>query len=50
VTAALAPLRSRALRALPGTAWHEVMTYCNYQWLSAYTYLGIRDRLVAEGS
>lgn len=36
--------------ALPGTAWHDVMTYCNYQWLSSYTYGGIRDRLVAEAA
>jgi hypothetical protein len=34
--------------ALPGTTWHDVMTYCDDQWLSSYTYLGIRDRLVAE--
>ena len=36
--------------ALPGTAWHDVMTYCNFQWLSSYTYEGIRDRLVAEAA
>lgn len=34
--------------ALPGTVWHDVMTYCPRQWLSAYTYDGIRTRLVAE--
>ena len=34
--------------ALPGTAWHDVMTYCDYQWLSSYAYVGIRNRLVAE--
>jgi hypothetical protein len=34
--------------ALPGTTWHDVMTYCDYQWLSSYAYVGIRDRLVAE--
>jgi hypothetical protein len=34
--------------ALPGTTWHDVMTYCDFQWLSPYTYVGIRDRLVAE--
>jgi hypothetical protein len=34
--------------ALPGTAWHDVMTYCAFQWLSSYTYVGVRDRLVAE--
>ena len=34
--------------ALPGTVWHDVMTYCVRQWLSAYTYDGIRTRLLAE--
>ena len=34
--------------ALPGTLWHDVMTYCVRQWLSAYTYDGIRTRLLAE--
>jgi hypothetical protein len=36
--------------ALPGTAWHDVMTYCDFQWLSSYTYEGVRDRLVAEAA
>ena len=34
--------------ALPGTVWHDVMTYCDRQWLSSYTYAGIRTRLKAE--
>jgi hypothetical protein len=34
--------------ALPGTTWHDDMTYCDNQWLSSYAYVGIRDRLVAE--
>jgi hypothetical protein len=34
--------------ALPGTTWHDVMTYCDFQWPSSYSYLGIRARLVAE--
>ena len=34
--------------ALPGAAWHDVMTYCAFQWLSSYTYVGVRNRLVAE--
>jgi hypothetical protein len=34
--------------ALPATQWHDVMTYCQRQWLSAYTYDGIRTRLGAE--
>jgi len=34
--------------ALPGTVWHDVMTYCDNQWLSSYAYVGMRTRLVAE--
>ena len=30
--------------------WKDVMTYCNNQWISAYTYEGIRSRLVAENT
>jgi hypothetical protein len=37
-----------AVAALPGTGWHDVMTYCSTQWMSSYTYGAIRDRLVAE--
>ncbi|MFG3053481.1 hypothetical protein ACGFZP_21380 [Kitasatospora sp. NPDC048239] len=36
------------MRALPGVQWHDVMTYCPRQWLSSYTYEGIRRRLLAE--
>jgi len=36
--------------ALPGTGWHDVMTYCPTEWLSSYTYEGIRDRLAAEAA
>ena len=39
-----------AMAALPGTDWHDVMTYCDNQWLSSYTYEGIRARLVNEDS
>lgn len=35
-------------RALPGVVWHDVMSYCASQWLSSFTYTGIRDRLVLE--
>jgi hypothetical protein len=42
------PVLGRPLAALPGLQWHDVMTYCNFQWLSVYTYLGIRARLRAE--
>jgi hypothetical protein len=37
-----------AIAAYPGTAWHDVMTYCNNQWLSDYTYNSIGTRLAAE--
>ena len=35
-------------RALPGTTWHDVMSYCVNQWISSFTYTGIRTRLIAE--
>jgi hypothetical protein len=34
--------------ALPGLVYHDVMTYAANQWLSAYTYSGIFNRLVSE--
>ena len=37
-----------AMAAYPGTAWHDVMMYCNNQWLSDYTYNRIRNRLADE--
>jgi hypothetical protein len=42
--------RGLPMVALQGTQWHDVMTYCNFQWLSAYTYQGIRQRLLAENA
>jgi hypothetical protein len=44
------PALNLPMVALPGTMWHDVMTYCNRQWLSAYAYLGISARLVAEST
>lgn len=35
-------------RALPGTTSHDLMSYCDNQWVSSFTYGGIRTRLVAE--
>jgi len=32
------------------TGWHDVMTYCPYQWISDVTYKGLRDYLVAQGA
>lgn len=42
------PANGLAVRALPGPIWHDVMSYCSFQWLSSFTYTGIRDRLVQE--
>src|SRR5262245_26954292 len=42
------PLLALPMRALPGVTWHDVMTYCDNQWLSSFTYDGIRTRLIAE--
>jgi hypothetical protein len=42
------PAQGQPIRALPGTMWHDVMSYCSFQWLSSFTYGGIRDRLVLE--
>ena len=36
------------MRALPGEIWHDVMTYCAFQWLSSFTYTNIRNRLTQE--
>ena len=42
------PAQGLPMRALPGTMWHDVMSYCTFQWLSSFTYTGIRDRLIQE--
>src|SRR5207249_3752434 len=34
--------------ALTGVTWHDLMTYCDHQWLSGYTYGAIYHRLIAE--
>jgi hypothetical protein len=44
------PVHAIGPQALPGTVWHDVMTYCDRQWLSPYTYEGIYSRLTAEDS
>jgi hypothetical protein len=38
------------MKALPGHRWHDVMTYCARQWMSSYTFEGIRRRLAAENA
>ncbi|MFF9162146.1 hypothetical protein ACF081_18010 [Streptomyces longwoodensis] len=42
------PALNLPMRAIPGEQWHDVMTYCDRQWISSYTYEGIRQRLLAE--
>lgn len=41
------PVAGLPTRALSGTLWHDVMTYCDYQWTSVYTYREIRRRLMS---
>lgn len=36
-------------RAIYTPDWKDVMTYCDYQWVSDYTYEGIRSYLVGLG-
>jgi hypothetical protein len=35
-------------RVLPYDHWHDLMTYNDPQWVSAYTYQGLLERLLAE--
>lgn len=42
------PANNLPLAALPGSLWKDVMTYCNRQWISPYTYLGVRRQIVTE--
>jgi hypothetical protein len=43
-------------RALPGApyvdtnTWHDVMSYCKYQWVSSYTFDALRTRIIAENA
>jgi hypothetical protein len=37
-------------RTIYPPSWKDVMTYCANQWVSDFTYEGIRDRLVSLGS
>jgi hypothetical protein len=36
------------MRIMGGVDSHDVMSYCDDQWLSSFTYGGIYDRLIAE--
>jgi hypothetical protein len=44
------PVNGLPMVALQGAQWHDVMTYCNFQWLSAYTYQAVRKRLLDENA
>lgn len=44
------PTLGLPMRALPGTTHHDVMTYADNQWLSAYTFEALRVRLNEEDS
>lgn len=35
-------------RTIYGPNWHDVMTYCNDQWVSDFTYEGIHNHLVSQ--
>lgn len=37
-------------RVYPNTTWRDLMSYCNNQWISDYTYEGIYDSLTASRS
>jgi hypothetical protein len=42
------PTHSLHAAALPGTEWTDVMSYCDNEWLSTYTYRALLERLRAE--
>jgi hypothetical protein len=42
------PTLNLPMRACRREQWADFMTYCDWQWVSKYTYDGIYDRLVAE--
>ncbi|MFE6869425.1 hypothetical protein ACFVFS_23085 [Kitasatospora sp. NPDC057692] len=44
------PALNLPMRARPGVEWHDMMTYCDRQWISSYTYEGLRQRLAAENT
>jgi hypothetical protein len=42
------PALGLPMRIMGGVDSHDVMSYCDDQWLSSFTYAGVYDRLVAE--
>lgn len=39
-----------AKAVLPSATWNDVMSYCNSQWLSDYTYTGMYNNMIANPS
>lgn len=39
-----------ARAVLPSATWNDVMSYCNSQWLSDYTYTGMYNNMIANPS
>jgi hypothetical protein len=37
-------------RVVYGPDWTDIMTYCDYEWMSDYTYAGLRQRLIDEAA
>lgn len=42
------PTLQIGMRALDHETWHDIMTYCDHQWVSAHTYVGLLARLREE--
>lgn len=42
------PALSIAMRAMANDTSHDIMTYCDNQWVSSYSYLAVLDRLHLE--
>jgi hypothetical protein len=42
------PALGLPMRLMNGITSHDVMSYCDNEWLSSFTYGGVYDRLVAE--
>jgi hypothetical protein len=43
------PRLHRPFKLLPGDQYTDIMSYCDNQWMSEYTYEHLMDRLIAEG-
>jgi hypothetical protein len=43
------PRLHRPFKLLPGDQYTDIMSYCDNEWMSKYTYEHLMDRLIAEG-